>query len=315
MVNIRDIAKMADVSLTTVSRVLNQEPYVSEEKRKLVQAVIDKTGYTKNGNAVKLSTGKSGIIGVQIPYNNSCYDRLIDSILLETKERGYQVQLLPTYYEQETENYYYSMLEQKLIDGLILTSRTPHPINWTRLLEKGKLVSTEKLEHPEVPMIYPDREKAYDQLFSHLQAKKVQDVVFVTKRSADQSITTKNKIKAFEGYFGKAIEGKNYFVGIDDYESGYTWAKELASKNRIPTYLYTNGDNTAAGILMAFQEAGFEHKKDYFLIGEGNLSYSKLLNFSTIDFSPQEIGQACVEFLLSDQQRICCKKDAKLILR
>ncbi|MGG5314507.1 LacI family DNA-binding transcriptional regulator [Enterococcus sp. AZ072] len=313
--NIRDIARMANVSLSTVSRVINEEQYVSDEKRKLVQEVIKKTGYTKNGNAVKLSTGKSGVIGVQIPYNNSCYDHLIDSVLLATKEKGYQVQLLPTYYEQETENYYYSMLEQKLFDGLILTSRTPHPINWSRLMAKGKLVSTEKLDDTELPMIYADREQAYDQLFSQLRAKKIQDVVFVTKRSADQSITTQNKIKAFERYFGPAVEGENYFVGIDDYESGYSWAKEHAAKGIIPTYLYTNGDTTAAGILSAFQESGFVHKKDFYLVGEGNSSYSKLLNFSTIDFSSKEIGQACVDFLLSNQQQVCCRKEARFILR
>lgn len=315
MANIRDIAKLAGVSLSTVSRVINQGKYVSDEKRKLVQEAIEKTGYIRNGNAVKLSTGKSGIFGVQIPYNNSCYDQLIDSILLATKEKGYQVQLLPTYYEQETENYYYSMLEQKLIDGLILTSRTPHPINWSRLLAKGKLVSTEKLENSEVPMIYADREQVYDQLFSQVHAKKIQDVVFVTKRSAEQSITTRNKIKAFEQYFGKIEEGKNYFVEIDDYESGYAWAQKQAAAGKIPAYVYTNGDSTAAGILAAFQEAGFQHKKDFCLVGEGNSSYSKLLNFSTIDFSSREIGQDCVDFLLSDQQQICCRKEAKLILR
>ncbi|MEO1769233.1 LacI family DNA-binding transcriptional regulator [Candidatus Enterococcus ferrettii] len=315
MANIRDIAKLAGVSLSTLSRVINQEKYVSDEKRKLVQEAIEKTSYTRNGNAVKLSTEKSGIIGVQIPYNNSCYDQLIDSILLATKEKSYQVQLLPTYYEQETENYYYSMLEQNLIDGLILTSRTPHLINWPRLLAKGKLVSTEKLETTEVPMIYADREQVYDQLFSQLHAKKVKDVVFVAKRDADQSIATRNKMKAFEHYFGKAEEGQNYFVGIDDYESGYAWAKKQAAVGKIPAYVYANGDSTAAGILAAFQEAGFQLKKDFCLIGEGHSSYSKLLNFSTIDFSSREISQDCVDFLLSDQQQICCRKEARLILR
>lgn len=58
MANIRDIAKIAGVSKTTVSRVINNHQYVSEEIREKVQAAIEKTGYVVNGNAVKLSNGK-----------------------------------------------------------------------------------------------------------------------------------------------------------------------------------------------------------------------------------------------------------------
>ncbi|MBO0454276.1 LacI family DNA-binding transcriptional regulator [Candidatus Enterococcus murrayae] len=315
MVNIRDIAQMADVSLSTVSRVINKNKYVSEKTRNHVQSIIDETGYIKNGVAVKLSTGKSGVIGVQIPYNNTCYDQLIDSILLTAKEKCYQVQLLPTYYEQETENYYYAMLEQKVIDGLILTSRSDCTTDLDQMLLRGRVISTEKLENVGVPMIYADREQAYEKVFAHLFEQKAQDVVFIAKRSSEQSITTRNKIKAYEKYFGKAKENKNFFIGIDQYESGYSWALNQVKEQRIPAYIYVNGDNTAAGILQAFQENGWEHNKDFTLIGEGNLSYSRIFNFSTIDFASEEIGKECVEFLLSDKKTIKCGKEPTFILR
>lgn len=214
---------MADVSMSTVSRVINNDKYVSEKTREAVKKIINETGYVVNGNAVKLSKGRSGVIGVQIPYNNSCYDQLIDSILLTTKEKGYQVQLLPTYYEEEAENYYYSMLEQKLIDGLVLTSRTTIQMDWNKLLSKGKIVSTEKIDDPLVPVIAPDREKVYDAVFSYLHSLDSDNVIFTAKRNADQSITTRNKIRAYEKYFGKATKDLNYFVGIDRFENGYEW--------------------------------------------------------------------------------------------
>ncbi len=55
MANIKDIAKMAGVSVTTVSRVLNDHPYVSEEKRKAVIEIVEKLNYSQNANAVHLS--------------------------------------------------------------------------------------------------------------------------------------------------------------------------------------------------------------------------------------------------------------------
>lgn len=101
MVNIRDIAKITGVSKSTVSRVVNKHPYVSEDIRKKVQSVIEDTGYVVNGNAVKLSNGKNYTLGVTLPYNSSCYDRLVNSLLFHAREKGYQVLLLPTYYDEK----------------------------------------------------------------------------------------------------------------------------------------------------------------------------------------------------------------------
>ena len=58
MTNIKDLAKIAEVSVTTVSRVLNNHPYVSEEKRNAVLKAIKVTNYNRNINAVHLSRGK-----------------------------------------------------------------------------------------------------------------------------------------------------------------------------------------------------------------------------------------------------------------
>lgn len=69
MTNIKDLAKMAGVSVTTVSRVLNNHPYVREEKRNSVLEAIRVSNYQQNINAVHLSKGKTQMIGVVLPYN------------------------------------------------------------------------------------------------------------------------------------------------------------------------------------------------------------------------------------------------------
>jgi len=71
MANINEIAKLAGVSVTTVSRVLNNHKYVSEEKRSAVQKVIDEMDYTPNKSAVDLIRRETRMIGVIIPYNNN----------------------------------------------------------------------------------------------------------------------------------------------------------------------------------------------------------------------------------------------------
>ncbi|GJM75167.1 hypothetical protein HMSSN036_73830 [Paenibacillus macerans] len=73
MPNIKQIAEAAGVSVTTVSRVLNDHPYVSEAKRKAVEEAIRKLNYSRNMNAVHLIKGTTRTIGVVLPRINLYY--------------------------------------------------------------------------------------------------------------------------------------------------------------------------------------------------------------------------------------------------
>lgn len=315
MANIRDIAEMTGVSKTTVSRVINNHQYVSEDIRARVQAAIEETGYVVNGNAVKLSMGKNYTLGVTLPYNNSCYDRLVNSLLFHAREKGYQVLLLPTYYDEKTESEYYSLLEKRMIDGLVLVSRASNLENWTKLNSRGRIVSTEKVDNPKIPMIYPDRRKAYDQVFKDLAQQGFTKVTFTNKRSLDESTSARDKAECYHKYFGEVIENQNFFTGIEGYDSGYNWAKETYRELPVPEVIYANADDAAAGIVSGLQELGFTHNKDYQIIGEGNLPYSRLLNFSTIDFLPNEVGSAVVDYILSDQSVVNVAMEPRFIKR
>lgn len=315
VVTIRDIAKLADVSKTTVSRVINNHQYVSTEIREKVQKVIEETGYVVNGNAIKLSNGKNYTLGVTLPYNSSCYDRLVNSLLLHARKRGYQVLILPTYYDEETENEYYSLLEKRMIDGLVLVSRVRNLNNWTKLKSRGRIVSTEKVAEPKIPMIYPDRKRIYEEIFLSLSEQGMSRVTFTNKRPLAHSTSARDKAACYEKYFGDVIEGENFFTGIEGYESGFHWAKETYRTLPLPEVFYANADDTAAGIISGLQSLGYTHKKEFQMIGEGNLPYSQLLNFSTIDFCPENIGERVIDYILSDQEAIHMVLEPRLIKR
>ena len=70
MSNITEIAKKANVSRTTVSRVLNNHPYVKEEKREAVLQAINELEYVPNLNAINLSRGRTNVFGVIVPKIN-----------------------------------------------------------------------------------------------------------------------------------------------------------------------------------------------------------------------------------------------------
>lgn len=304
MTTLRNIAKITGVSKSTVSRVLNNEKYVSDEIRRKVLKVIEETNYTPNGNAINLSRGKNYVLGVAFPHNNSCYDQLVNSILHQAKLNDYQVLLLPTYYEDKIEKDYYSLLEKKTIDGLILTSQIKKLPASKKLALRGKIVATEQVADHEFPSIYPDRDAIYKQLFSKLHQQKTSKIIFTVKRKPAQSKSTRDKIKSYETYFGKAIEGQHYFIDIAGYSEGYHWALATFAEQEVPEVIYANGDDTAAGIISGLKILGLDHKKDFQIIGEGNTPYSEVLDFSTIDFFPDKIGKTAVDFLLSGETTV-----------
>ena len=101
MANIKDIAKMAGVSVTTVSRVLNNHPYVSADKKEAVRKAIELCKYQPNINPVHLSIGKTYLIGVVIPFSNHPYfGLLLEGIANEALKRNYKLVVFQTNYEE-----------------------------------------------------------------------------------------------------------------------------------------------------------------------------------------------------------------------
>lgn len=88
MSTIHDIAKITGYSVSTISRVLNNHPYVSDEKRARVKAVIKDLDYIPNSNARSLSYGKSLQIGVLLPLiNNSWFDEMTSGVIEEASKK------------------------------------------------------------------------------------------------------------------------------------------------------------------------------------------------------------------------------------
>lgn len=74
MATIEDVAKLTGLSRTTISRVINNHPYVSEEKRKLVLEAMEKLGYVPNSSARSLRNQKTSILALFIPRPESVMD-------------------------------------------------------------------------------------------------------------------------------------------------------------------------------------------------------------------------------------------------
>src|SRR5690606_35553402 len=127
MVTIKEIAEMAGVSRTTVSRVLNNSGYVSEDARKRVEKVIEETGYVPSEQAKSLRTKKTKVIGVILPtIQTETPSRIVTGVGKELSKNGYQILLANTNLDKQKEVDYLDLLRLRQVDGIILIRSEEH---------------------------------------------------------------------------------------------------------------------------------------------------------------------------------------------
>ena len=120
MASMRDVAKKANVGLGTVSRMLNDSGYVSEETRSRIEAAMKELDYTPNELARNLYHKRTGIIAVLVPnVSNTFFAEFVDHVESELYKSGYKMMLCTTEKEFNAELEYLDMLNRHIVDGVI----------------------------------------------------------------------------------------------------------------------------------------------------------------------------------------------------
>src|ERR671917_690097 len=124
MSSIRDVARAAGVSTATVSHVINNTRFVSEEVRARVLKAVELCGYYPNAHARSLASGRSRILGLLISdISNPFFPELVKAIETAAFERGYDVVLSNTNYDPErTSHYVRRLIERKVAGVALMTS-------------------------------------------------------------------------------------------------------------------------------------------------------------------------------------------------
>ncbi|WP_040952252.1 LacI family DNA-binding transcriptional regulator [Gorillibacterium massiliense] len=297
MANINEIAKRAGVSVSTVSRVLNRHPYVSESKRAAVQHVIDEMDYAPNRSAVDLIRKETRSIGVIMPFNdNQAFDQLLHGVLNRSVERDYTVTVLPTKYDPEKELSYLAMLKNKQLDGIIITSRSNA---WSAIVpyaKYGTIVACEYTDHPEIGCAYMDRYASFIDTFQLLKDKGHTRVAFMTARG-EESNSTQLTIKAYRQVFGNLPSAYHIrdCYSIDDGERA---AKQLLDLECRPTAVYANGDEVAAGIYQHARSMQLRIPEDLAIIGQENQPVGIGLRLSTVDHQLVKVGEQAFDLTI-----------------
>ncbi|WP_067843046.1 LacI family DNA-binding transcriptional regulator [Amphibacillus sediminis] len=155
MVGIKDVAKKAGVSVTTVSRVMNNRGYIGEETRKKVEEAIKELDYSPNQIARALLSNQSHLIGLIVPeINHPFFSELMHWIEYYAGEKNYKIIICNSVNDKEKEASYLTMLKEHRADGVIMCSHTLDTEVYKNL--SMPIVSFDRIISAEIPYVASD---------------------------------------------------------------------------------------------------------------------------------------------------------------
>ncbi|HZH62030.1 MAG TPA: LacI family DNA-binding transcriptional regulator [Metabacillus sp.] len=293
MTNIRDLAKLAGVSVTTVSRVINNHPYVSEEKKNAVLKAIKDSNYHQNINAVHLSRGKTLLMGVVLPYSDHPYFALLlKGIAKQALENNYKLVLFQTDYKESREMEALQMLKHKQIDSLIICSRSCDVSTIEEHLQYGPIVLCENVQAKELSTTFIDHYSTFTNALEYLYQKGHRNIGYCIGRKSGTN--SRKREMAYRDFVNKyqLIYNQDYVMDHCLYfEDGEKVVKRIREMNSPPSALIVTNDQVAAGIVTSCQNLQISIPEQLAIIGFDNQPIARMMNITSFELPLEEMGE------------------------
>jgi len=301
MSNIREVAKLAGVSVATVSRALSHPEKVSQASMAKVMEAIEKTNYRPNMLARNFRSTRSYSIVVLVPeISNPFFALVIKSIEIHAQKLGYSVLLGDTQDSQEREQNYINLVETHLADGII--QLRPHtaeyPVHHQPKFPHINLCGTENTPGQ---CIRIDNVAASKGMARYLMGLGHKRIGIITGLRGNP-----HTIDRLRGY-REALEesGLKYderYIAHGEFTilSGVQAADELCARDELPTAIMCMNDEMAIGAIQSFKAHGLRIPEDISITGFDNIDYSSYCDppLTTIAQPSEEMGKIAVESLI-----------------
>jgi LacI family transcriptional regulator len=278
---LEDIGRLAGVSRSTVSRVINNQPSVRPDVRDRVEEVIRRTGYAPNVAARSLVSGRSGVIGLVIPsrvhalFEDPYFARLIQGISTASNQSGTTLSLFLFQNEEEEAALYPRVVTSGFLDGLIITAtRMADPLLASVAGGDIPVVMVGRPDIAGVSYVDVDNHGGARRAATHLAGLGYQRIGMV-----GAPVSTTAGVDRLNGFIeGLALNGRvlHPSLRIDgDFSeaSGYRAMRRLIPQR--PDAVFAASDTMAVGALRALREAGIRVPQDVALMGFDGLPTSE----------------------------------------
>lgn len=310
MINIRDIARIAGVGVSTVSRVINNHPDVKEQTRERVLEVIRENNYIPNNSARNLKKNNTNNIGVLIKgVFNPFFSEMLDAISKRISKAGYSMILEHhDYLSNDEMNNLISMIKEKRLQGVICLGG-----NFTE-------VKNDDFKDIGVPVVLTSINHKYGKEFSNFSSVSIDNeksAYSATKYLIDCGHKNIALMLGDEydigighlreaGYLNALIDNNIKFnkeyriLGDYNYKGAYEETNRLIKKHKEVTAIFAISDIMAVGCAKAIKDNGLEIGKDIAVVGFDGMDISEFYNptITTVIQPKLEMAKISVDLLL-----------------
>lgn len=310
MINIRDIARIAGVGVSTVSRVINNHPDVKDKTRERVLEIIKENNYIPNNSARNLKKNNTKNIGVLIKgVFNPFFSEMLDLISKRISKAGYSMILEHHDYLSDDEmNNLISMIKEKRLQGVICLG--------------GNFIDLKNdyFNDIDVPVVLASINHKYGKEFSNFSSVSIdneESAYLATKYLIDCghkniALMLGDEYDTGIGYlreagYLKALSDNNIkfnkdyrMLGDYEYKGAYEETNRLIKNNKEVTAIFAISDIMAVGCAKAIKDNGLEVGKDIAIIGFDGMDISEFYSptITTIIQPKVEMAKISVDLLL-----------------
>lgn len=300
-VTIKDVARKAGVSPSTVSRVISGHPRISEKTAQRVLRVMDELGYHPNIMAKSLISKTTNTLGIILPrpaeelFQNYFFHEAIRGILSHANRSGYDLLMAAGSNEKEEMDAVMRLVRGGRVDGIILlSSKTHDPL--IAFLEQSDfpfVIIGRSAEYPDAYTVDNDNVQAAYDATMHLINQGHRWIGFVS--GPPELTVSQDRMEGYRKAMREAgLEVRDEWIVETEFlqESGYRAMSMLMNLPERPTALVAIDDVVAFGILHGLSELGYRVPDDMSIVGFNNISLAELSSppLSSIDIGTYQIG-------------------------
>ncbi|MDR9852327.1 LacI family DNA-binding transcriptional regulator [Paenibacillus sp. VCA1] len=312
-VTIKDVAKKAGVSPSTVSRVLSNNTRISRETSQKVRDVMEELGYHPNIMAKSLVSRTTETICVILPkpaeelFLNLFFMELIRGIVTQANRSGYDVLISSGGSEQEEVDAVSRLLKGKRVDGAILLySRKDDQV--VEFLKKNQfpfVLIGRSEKYPDILSVDNDNVQAAYDATKHLISLGHERIGFVS--GPPNHIVSRDRLKGYMNALEEAgLEMRRDWIVEGEFlqESGYRAMSFFMNLPERPTALVVMDDFVSLGVLRGLHELGYKVPEDLCIVSFNNLSIAELASppVSSMDIGIYNLGYTASQALIQSIQ-------------
>ncbi|WP_045460917.1 trehalose operon repressor TreR [Vibrio hyugaensis] len=266
---ILDIAKLAGVGKSTISRVLTNDPKVKPQTREKVERIIRESGYVPSKSAQSMRGGSQKVIGVIISRLDSpSENRAVGTMLNALYSAGYDVVIMESQFDREKTNEHLNVLKRRNVDGVIVFGFTG--CDEQALAEWGNRIVVIAMDTKLVSSINYDNQGVIEMALSHLEQQSLSRIAYIGVDPEDRT-TGLARLNTYQSWCEKKRIEPCFQTGKLSHESAYHLVDQVLQSDT--QAIVCASDTIALGVIKRLQERG---REDVVVTGVGG---NELLSF------------------------------------